>query len=212
MSFARFASSATRFPAENHSADSDGIDIVTAAGVGPIRGGFSTRVRDSMLGGSNPFVDIKAPERTQNFDVNLGGAIVPNKSSFSIFAGGRKQFDTPVATYSTITGDKVSTLLGPASERRLERQRDVRLRADQAAHPARRLLAELFDAQQSWHRRLRSRGTRVCERDVGQSTAAAGGRTDRQGHVPEHAVAAAPLQERFLVAARGADHSRASTA
>ena len=100
------------FPAENHSADSDGIDIVTAAGVGPIRGGFSTRVRDSVLGGSNPFVDIKAPERTQNFDVNLGGAIVPNKSSFSIFAGGRKQFDTPVATYSTITGDKVSTLLG----------------------------------------------------------------------------------------------------
>ena len=69
-------------------------------------------MRDSVLGGDNPFVDIKAPERTQNFDVNLGGAIVPNKSSFSIFAGGRKQFDTPVATYSTITGDKASTLLG----------------------------------------------------------------------------------------------------
>src|SRR5688572_20742865 len=99
------------FPAENHSADTDGIDIVTAAGVGAIRGGFSTRVRDSVLGGENPFVDIKAPERTQNFDVNLGGAIVPNKSSFSLFAGGRKQFDTPVATYTTITGDKRSTLL-----------------------------------------------------------------------------------------------------
>ena len=100
------------FPAENHSAENDGIDIVTQAGVGPIRGGFSTRVRDSVLGGSNPFVDIKAPERTQNFDVNIGGAIVPNKSSFSLFAGGRKQFDTPVATYSTIAGGKVSTLLG----------------------------------------------------------------------------------------------------
>ena len=98
------------FPAENHSAENDGIDIVTAAGIGPIRGGFSTRVRDSVLNGSNPFVDVKAPERTQNFDVNLGGAIVPNKSSFSLFAGGRKQFDTPVATYTTEQG-KVSRLL-----------------------------------------------------------------------------------------------------
>jgi hypothetical protein len=98
------------FPAENHSAENDGIDIVTAAGVGPIRGGFSTRVRDSILNGSNPFVD-KAPERTQNFDVNIGGAIVPNKSSFSLFLGGRKQFDTPVATYTTDAG-KQSTLLG----------------------------------------------------------------------------------------------------
>ena len=99
------------FPAENHSADNDGVDIVTAAGIGPIRGGFSTRVRDSILGGSNPFIDIKAPERTQNFDVNVGGAIVPNKSSFSLFMGGRKQFDTPVATFTTAAG-KQSQLLG----------------------------------------------------------------------------------------------------
>ena len=98
------------FPAENHSADNDGIDIVTQAGIGPIRGGFSTRVRDSVLGGSNPFVAIKAPERTQNFDANLGGAIVPNRSSFSLFAGGRKQFDPPVATYTTDAG-KTSQLL-----------------------------------------------------------------------------------------------------
>src|SRR6185436_4915065 len=98
------------FPAENHSADSDGIDIITQAGIGPIRGGFSTRVRDSILGGDNPFVDVKAPERTQNFDVNLGGAIIPNKMSFSLFLGGRKQFDTPVATYTSLEG-KQSQLL-----------------------------------------------------------------------------------------------------
>jgi hypothetical protein len=99
------------FPAENHSADSDGIDIITQAGIGPIRGGFSTRVRDSVLSGENPFVDVKAPERTQNFDANLGGAITPNKSSFSVFFSGRKAFDTPVATYVTLAG-KTSTLLG----------------------------------------------------------------------------------------------------
>jgi hypothetical protein len=99
------------FPAENHSADNDGIDIVTQAGIGPIRGGFSTRVRDSVLSGDNPFVDVEAPERTQNFDANLGGTIRPNKSSFSLFVGGRKQYDTPVATFTTIDGRKESRLL-----------------------------------------------------------------------------------------------------
>ncbi|HZL94042.1 MAG TPA: carboxypeptidase-like regulatory domain-containing protein, partial [Vicinamibacterales bacterium] len=99
------------FPAENHSADTDGVDIITQAGIGPIRGGVSTRVRDSVFSGENPFVDVKAPERTQNFDASLGGAIKPNKSSFSVFFSGRKAFDTPVATYVTVDG-KTSTLLG----------------------------------------------------------------------------------------------------
>jgi hypothetical protein len=98
------------FPAENHSAERDGIDIITQAGIGPVRGGFSTRVRDSVFSGENPFVEVKAPERTQNFDAHFGGTIVPDKSSFSMFFGGRKQFDTPVATYTTADG-KQSTLL-----------------------------------------------------------------------------------------------------
>jgi hypothetical protein len=99
------------FPAENHSADNDGIDIITQAGIGPIRGGVSTRVRDSALGGDNPFVDVEAPEHSRNFDANLGGTITPNKSSFSVFLGGRQQYDTPVATFTTIEGAKESRLL-----------------------------------------------------------------------------------------------------
>jgi hypothetical protein len=99
------------FPAENHSAENDGIDIITQAGVGPIRGGLSTRVRDSAFSGDNPFVDVEAPEHSRNLDLNLGGAIVPNKSSFSLFAGGRHQYDTPVATFTTLTGNKESRLL-----------------------------------------------------------------------------------------------------
>jgi hypothetical protein len=99
------------FPAENHSAENDGIDIITQAGVGVIRGGFSSRMRDSVLNGRNPFVDLRAPERSQNFDGNIGGTIVPQKSSFSVFFGGRRQYDTPVATYTTSEG-KQSVLLG----------------------------------------------------------------------------------------------------
>lgn len=99
------------FPAENHSADRDGIEIITQAGVGVLRGGFSSRIRDSVMNGRNPFVDVKAPERTQNYDGNVGGTIVPEKSSFSVFFGGRRQWDTPVATYTTAAG-KESVLLG----------------------------------------------------------------------------------------------------
>jgi hypothetical protein len=99
------------FPAENHSAENDHIDIITQAGVGVLRGGLSSRLRDGAMSGRNPFIDLRAPERTQSFDANIGGTIVPNKSSFSAFLSRREQFDTPVATYTTSAG-KQSVLLG----------------------------------------------------------------------------------------------------
>ena len=184
------------FPAENHSAENDGIDIITQAGIGPIRGGFSTRVRDSVFSGDNPFVDVKAPERTQNFDANLGGAIKPNKSSFSMFFSGRKAFDTPVATYVTLERQDVDAAR-PAAERRLECERDVRLQPEQESRAARRLLAELHDAQQSRHRRIRPRRARLFEREQRQPGAGPGDRADRHEHVPEHAAAAAPVSQRI---------------
>ncbi len=98
-------------PAENHSGESEGVEIVTQAGVGAIRGGFQSRLRDDVTNGKNPFVDVKAPERQENFEGNLGGTIVPQKLSFSAFFGGRRQYDTPVATYTSLEG-KQSTLLG----------------------------------------------------------------------------------------------------
>ena len=153
-------------------------------------------MRDSILGGSNPFVDLKAPERTQNFDVNIGGAIVPNKSSFSVFMGGRKQFDTPVATYTTDAG-KQSALLGRRPNDGWNVNGMLRLRPDEGTDAARRLLAELLDAQQSRHRRIRSRRARVLERNQRQPAARAGDRADRQERVPEYAAAAAPLPHRL---------------
>lgn len=98
-------------PAENHSGESEGVEIVTQAGVGVIRGGFQSRLRDDVTNGRNPFVDVKAPERQENFEGNLGGTIVPQKLSFSAFFGGRHQYDTPVATYTSLEG-KQSALLG----------------------------------------------------------------------------------------------------
>lgn len=99
------------FPAENHSAENDEVNIVTQAGVGSLRGGLTSRVRDGGLSGRNPFVDITAPERTTNFEGNLGGTIIPQKLSFALSGSSRRQFDTPIATYNTALG-KQSVLLG----------------------------------------------------------------------------------------------------
>jgi hypothetical protein len=63
--------SATPFPAENHSAENDGHRTVDHAGPGigaRVRGGFSTRVRDSVFSGDNPFVDVKAPDGRRSFE------------------------------------------------------------------------------------------------------------------------------------------------
>jgi len=71
------------FPAENHEAENDEIDIVTQPGIGRLHGGATSRLRDGSMSGRNPFVDVRAPERTENLDANIGGTIVPQKSSFS---------------------------------------------------------------------------------------------------------------------------------
>jgi hypothetical protein len=99
------------FPAENHSAESDEIDIITQPGVGPIHGGATSRLRDGSLSGRNPFVDLRAPSGTDNLEANFGGAIQQNKSSFSVSLSRRRQFDTPIATFATASGLQ-SELLG----------------------------------------------------------------------------------------------------
>jgi hypothetical protein len=98
------------FPAENHSAENDEIEIITQAGVGALRGGLTSRVRDGGLSGRNPFVDVTAPERTSNFEGNIGGTIIPQKLSFSVSGSSRRQFDTPIATFTSAAG-KQSILL-----------------------------------------------------------------------------------------------------
>ena len=136
-------------PAENHSGESEGVEIVTQAGVGVIRGGFQSRLRDDVTNGENPFVDVKAPERQENFEGNLGGTIVPQKLSFSAFFGGRRQYDTPVATYTSLEG-KQSTLLGRRPNNGWNAQ-DGRLGGDPG--PTMRFsAAKLVVAQQPRHR------------------------------------------------------------
>ena len=51
------------FAAENHSAESEGIDIITQPGHGALSGGVNSRLRDGALSARSPFVAEKGPER-----------------------------------------------------------------------------------------------------------------------------------------------------
>ena len=92
------------FAAENHNAGAIFIDIITQPGIGPLRGGGNFSLRDGALSGQSPFVPVKGPERTENFGFNLGGSIVPQKSSFSVSVNGMTSYETPNLNVSLPSG------------------------------------------------------------------------------------------------------------
>src|SRR5687768_8643836 len=99
-----------QFAAENHSAGGLTIDIVTQPGLGPIRGSINTNLRDGSLTGRSPFVEKKGPERSQNYNLNLNGALVQGKTSFSLSLGGNTSFDTPNLNATNLDGTRSEAL------------------------------------------------------------------------------------------------------
>jgi hypothetical protein len=99
------------FAAENHSAESEGIDIITQPGQGELSGGVSSRLRDGSLSARSPFVSEKGPERQASVEGNIGGTLVKGKSSFAISVDGRNAFDTPVIFVARPDGSRRSELL-----------------------------------------------------------------------------------------------------
>jgi carboxypeptidase family protein len=99
------------FAAENHSAESEGIDIITQPGKGELGGGFNSRLRDGSLSARSPFVARKGPEQQATVEGNVGGTLVEGKSSFAISMDGRDSFDTPVVFVALPNGGRRSELL-----------------------------------------------------------------------------------------------------
>jgi hypothetical protein len=99
------------FAAENHSAESESIDIITQPGQGAISGGLTSRLRDDALSARNPFVSEKAPERQERLEGNVGGTLIKGKSSFSLSVEGRNSFDTPAVYVALPDGTRRSELL-----------------------------------------------------------------------------------------------------
>jgi hypothetical protein len=99
------------FAAENHSAESEGIEIITQPGQGHLSGSFQSRVRDDSLAARNPFVAEKGAERQASFEGHLGGTLVKGKASFALSVEGRDAFDTPIVNVALPNGEQRSELL-----------------------------------------------------------------------------------------------------
>ena len=121
------------FAAENHNAGAIFIDIITQPGVGALRGGGRFTLRDGSLSGRSPFTPVKGPERTENFGMNFGGSIVPQKSSFSVSVEGMTSYDTPNLNAALVTGvrSEALTLRTPRDRANLSVQFDNAITRDQ---------------------------------------------------------------------------------
>ena len=87
-----------QFAAESPNPGDTFVEIITAPGVGPIRGGLNANVRAGGLSARNPFAPSKGADQNQRFGVNLGGALKENKSSFSINFSHSLQYVAPTLT------------------------------------------------------------------------------------------------------------------
>ena len=85
------------FAAQNHGGMTGAmhIDIMTMPGMGPLRGGADVGFRDEAMDARNAFTPEKAPEQLRRYGFNLSGTITPNKTSFSMNAGGGYQYTSP---------------------------------------------------------------------------------------------------------------------
>jgi hypothetical protein len=120
--------SAAMFAAENHSAGHSFVDISTQPGLGPIRGGMDTSFRSGALNARNAFEAAKGPEQTQNYNFNLSGTLVKDRTSFSLATGGSILYDS-ANIYAAIPSD---TDGASKTVRRPAERMNVNLRVDHA--------------------------------------------------------------------------------
>lgn len=99
-----------QFAAENHSADSFFIEVITQPGIGPIRTGVRYGLRNSAMSARNAFTPTKGQEQDQQYGFNTGGGLIQNKASFFIGVQGNSSYDTPNSSIASVTGTRFETL------------------------------------------------------------------------------------------------------
>ena len=99
-----------QFAAENHSADSFFVEVITQPGIGPIRTGVRYNLRNSAMTARHPFHTTRGAEGDQNYGFNVGGGLIQNKASFSLSVSGNSAINTPNTSTARSTGKQVGTL------------------------------------------------------------------------------------------------------
>jgi hypothetical protein len=84
-----------QFAAESISPGSTFVDVITQPGLGPIRGTATMSFRHGSMSARSPFTPTKGAEQIRNYAVNVGGALVKEKSNFSLSVNARDEYSTP---------------------------------------------------------------------------------------------------------------------
>jgi hypothetical protein len=98
------------FAAEFHAAGGIFIDIITQPGQGSLRGGMQTRLRDGSMSGRSPFASQRPPERTQDYQLFLGGVLVKDRLGYNVNVNSTTAWETPIITAALPSGIRTETL------------------------------------------------------------------------------------------------------
>jgi hypothetical protein len=108
--------SSAMFAAENHSAGHTFVDIATQPGLGPLRGGIDFTFRDGAMNARNAFQAEKGPEQTQQYNLNLSGTLLKERTSFSLSAGRASLYDS-ANIFAAVPGQPVTAPIRRPSDR-----------------------------------------------------------------------------------------------
>jgi hypothetical protein len=99
-----------QFAAETEQPGSTFVDVVTQPGIGPIRGTANLSFRDDSMSAKSQFTSTKGPEQLKGYGFNVGGAMVKEKSNFSLAVNGQNQYTTPNLNVSLPNGNRFDVL------------------------------------------------------------------------------------------------------
>ena len=99
-----------QFAAETEQPGSTFVDVITQPGIGPIRGTGNFSFRDSSMSARSQFTPTKADEQSRGYGINIGGAIIKDKSNFSLAVNGQSAYSTPNLNVALPTGTKFDVL------------------------------------------------------------------------------------------------------
>ena len=99
-----------QFAAETEQPGSTFVDVITQPGIGPIRGTGNLSFRDASMSAKSPFTSSKGPEQNVGYGFNVGGAVIKQKSNFSLAVNGQSQYITPNLTVATPDGARFDVL------------------------------------------------------------------------------------------------------
>ena len=99
-----------QFAAETEQPGSTFVEIITQAGIGPLRGGVNFNFHDSAMAARSPFTATKAARQNRGFGANVSGTIAKEKADFSLAVNGGNSYTVPELNVVLPTGQRSEVL------------------------------------------------------------------------------------------------------